>query len=849
MSSCLRGCVVIAVTVRLFGGVVAAQATDPLPEHVRKLEADNQFVAARAMLLQLKTTANAADVDAHIALIDNTLNLFGVTDVLANAELHQNALDGLTVFLPKVSNPRDAYLAVAVQRRIGNLRQRLADLQRESASERAARDALTRADTLFARRLYKEANTAYADVSKLPTISAESKARADRGVAKASQADFDAQPVGTIATVYRSLGTTATTLGEWGLTILAVAPLVALLALGRRLWVTNTRSLELADLTLVVPSPPANRELAQQLEDVLARVRLADRGAARLETRASGEPINDEEADLPPPDLVFVTSSAEVPGLAVELEQFVAAAPTVQVGAIGFNPKQLLSLARFLLKRRSRYAFSGSLLNYDNTLVLRLTREDRLFGRRIEWRSSAPSTSTTARITCLVDVGCRIVLDTQSVDLATGDFESLKSYVLGLYALGSEETPDRLKIAGSHFRDALTRDGRNWLARFRLAFVHRSLGETRDAIRQLNWFLGPEALLSKSLQMHLQKHPEFLHVVKYHLASTLAIQADPADDADVSRLLVELIGLECSRVGSCLDPVDRRHLIMLARSGHSTWMAARVSRRPGAPTRDELAEVRQRVNDQLTWLNAHREPLEREVPTGYPLARGIVLHAYGRLQYASGDGSGAVRSLTEAVDLLPGYADVRVDLAKVYLERKKDSNWPQRVTELLDRALALDASSAKARFVYARFYMADATRDFTKAESYLTTAPFDPVSLFMYARILSHRERHAETLDTLERAIALQPKGPTFRIRLYAESLHALATADPAARILDRSRRRLCQYDQLIEPEERDNANYKRIVAIYREICTRMNYQPADECFRAPSAPNTKPAGPQQPVV
>ena len=68
----------------------------------------------------------------------------------------------------------------------------------------------------------------------------------------------------------------------------------------------------------------------------------------------------------------------------------------------------------------------------------------------------------------------------------------------------------------------------------------------------------------------------------------------------------------------------------------------------------------------------------------------------------------------------------------------------------------------------------------------------------------------------LERAIALQEKGPSFRVRLYAESLLELVelandpnnTPRPNARMIERARRQLCEYDKLFDEGDRKTRNY-----------------------------------------
>ena len=82
------------------------------------------------------------------------------------------------------------------------------------------------------------------------------------------------------------------------------------------------------------------------------------------------------------------------------------------------------------------------------------------------------------------------------------------------------------------------------------------------------------------------------------------------------------------------------------------------------------------------------------------------------------------------------------------------------------------------------------------SKSLLKTMPFDPVCLFMLAQIHSSRGQHAETLDVLERAIALQRRGPLFRVRLYAESLLALAKDEKARRIAEPARRLRNEFEQ-----------------------------------------------------
>jgi tetratricopeptide (TPR) repeat protein len=843
----LFGQIALALCV-LNGAAVSALVSDPLPEAIRILEADGKLVEARQQLNTLKPPLGAEDLKAHLELIDKTTNLLGVIDAYVKHGLTKQAIDALTEFLPSVSHARDAGLAIVVQRRLAELQQRSpADLKRQDAIEQAAGAALTRADEYLSRRLYQQAKDAYDAVAKqTDPISEDTKVRAKLGVENATQKLFDDEPYGVIPTLYRSFSDASRTIGQWVLTFLVVLATIFVL---RRVWLTRKRSLELVDLSLAVASPAANRELAQELQDVIDRG--AGQGSAKLDATGAGDSLNEDGGELPPPDLAFVTPPVDAPELANELDSFISSTPAIAVGGIGLNPQQLWTFIKRVMTPRPRHAFTGTLTAYDNTLTLRLMHEDRMLGRKSEWRASAPSASAEARITCLVDIASRMILDGERTNTVTTNCDSLKEYILGLYALAAN-TADAFKNGTVHFQNALDRDNGNWRARFQLALCARGTKDTRTALRHLTWFTGQEAAASKSLQGHIAEHRDFPYVVQYQLASTLSLASDDREDPEVERILEALVALETSDEGQKLEAAKRLRLVMLARSGQSTREAVRASLvRDDSPGKERTGQARERLRAHVNWFNQHADELQLAAPSGHPLARGIVLHAYGRMQFSSGDRNGAIESLSEAVDLMPTYADVHVDLAKAHLERKDKTSWPQRVTTLLDRALALDPANAKAKFVYARFYFAEETRDYTKAEPYLTAAPFDPASLFMLAQLLNNRGSYAESLGVLERAIALQEKGPTFRVRLYADSLLELVRIatdtnnvtdpKPNRRTIERARRQLCAYDKRFDDDDRRTRNYQRVAEIYSEICRLLQVAPGT-CFPLPPAPVAAPA-------
>lgn len=823
----------------LQGGTASALQSRALPDSVTTLEAEGKLAEARQQLEGLKTQFVAAELNAHIELIARTADILALADALARHGLVKQASAALEKFLPEVSTVRDAGLAIVVHRRLAELQNRSpAQIQQAEAIERAARNSVARADTYFNRGAYKNAKEAYDAVAKqTEAISDSTRTEAKIGVDKATQALFDEEPNGVIQSLVRSVRDVVRTIWLWVLTLLVVASITFML---RPFWLIDKRSLELVDLSVMGASQAANRELAQALQDVIDRIRQAGPAFARLDAAGTGDTTSDGAGTLPPPDLVFVTAPLDAPSFAKEVDAFVSSTPAVAVGAIGINPQQLWTFIKRTLTPRPRHAFTGTLVEYNGALTLRLTYENLLVGGKTEWRASAAIAAPgDARLSCIVEIACRIVLSSESANTVTRNIESLKAYVLGLYALTSKNS-EASKQASEHFREALDRDNGNWLARFHLALCARGAKDARVALRHLRWFSGPEGVASDSLQAYIKEHSDFPHVLSYQLASTLSMASEDREWSDVGRLLDRLIALETSAEGQRLTAEKRLRLIMLARSGQSSRESVRASLIPkDEKGKRKLGEIRERLFAHLRWFNQHDDALQRAAPSGHPLSRGVVLHALGRVLFASGDRKRVISSLSEAVDLMPGYPDVYVDLAKAHLELKVKLDWPQHVTSLLDRALLLDSSNAKAKFVYARFYFAEETRDYAKAEPYLSAAQFDPTSLFMLAQVLSFRGDHGGALALLERSIALRKRGPTYRVRLYAESLLELTknvTVDRQATepVVQRGRRKLCQYYNLFDQTERTKANYRRVAEIYPELCKFLGAE-AGRCFPLPT--------------
>jgi tetratricopeptide (TPR) repeat protein len=414
-----------------------------------------------------------------------------------------------------------------------------------------------------------------------------------------------------------------------------------------------------------------------------------------------------------------------------------------------------------------------------------------------------------------------------------------------LEALAAGEKAGALDTARVEFQAALNLDPQNWLARFQLAVVLRKIGDSSAAIMHFEWF--KKALASQtvpSLTHYLQSCPDFPYVVQYHLASAYA-QSDGRNDLyTAEKMFGELMALPGTPAGTLLEAAHKlRHLEMLGRSGDTALQIALVYRNHngGEANQKVQREVGSRIQEYVQWFDDRADELEHAWAADYMLARGLLLYAHGRMQYLRGDRRGAIKSLTEATALVPRFADVYVDLANTYLAIKSPHDWPQRVMVLLDRALAIDTSNPKARFAYARFYFTNVGRNLRKAEEYLRDLPPHPGSLFMYAQVMAAEDKYAEAIELLDRSIAMNKEGSSYRIRMYGECLWELAQGGASLKRLRQARRSFLEHMKLVkDADEVDRLT--RLLNEINELIARLQGTPA--ALASPPSPEAPQGGP-----
>ena len=816
-------------------------AADVLPDEVLRLERDGKFEEAKGLLATIKS----ADAEAHLALLAEVERAELIERDYLDRQMTAQAQQALESVISKLNVLRDVYLVLRVQRAIDEIRTRGSDEVMASAL-------LDRADGLLATGAYARAKEVYAAVamSNPAEVGASVVARSRRGIVAADRAALDAEPRTFVAELLHPMPATARTLSQWLVWgTIALALLVAAGTIRRRVLLRRGNIIELFDLTASGEArAPANHELNHALNAAIQRMIGAGvgRGSATLEAYSAPDGVSSSEDGglVPSEGLGFVDPELQGPELA-KFNEIVQVAPVVQLGPVGLNPRQLWELIRWFFTPTFRHSVTGTLFESDGHIVLHVSYVDRLKNRQVHrWRATAPAAG--GRAACLIDVAAQMVLANAAGASVTSDCDSLRNYVAGLDALAAGvDNPSSLEVARTMLQRSVTLDATNWLARFHLGIVLRKIGDTASAARQLKALDDviegvrdgrSEEPGFESLRAYCDQRPDFPYIVRYHLASALA-QSGDADNVKQARAqFLELINLPDAPHSAGLQTVRLRHLEMLGRSGETALLVPQLQEKSMGP-------VEKRIDAHMAWFEQNSAALELASAADHSVARGIVLHAFGRFQYLHGNFRRAIKALKEATILVPRFPDPHVNLASVYLKWKGKAaqDWPLHVKAALDRALAVDPMHGKARYIYAKFYYSDAVRDLAKAEAYLRDSLPHSGTLFLYGQVLEAQGKYVEALQALERSFAMEEQGVDFRVRLYANCALEAARGGAPLGIMERSRQRLDQYRRTVEDANETIRLTELLHNLDAEIEERRRTVKSD-------APSARPAPPDAPA-
>jgi tetratricopeptide (TPR) repeat protein len=383
---------------------------------------------------------------------------------------------------------------------------------------------------------------------------------------------------------------------------------------------------------------------------------------------------------------------------------------------------------------------------------------------------------TDARSKVLEDMATRIVLDFGGSQVSTS-WQSFRSYRTAMNALAEAADPAKregsLQAARLAFQRALDHDPANLLARFNFSNVLRKLGDNEAAVEHYAFL---ERLVeSRDPKSHsvaanrlLDKHPDFLYIVRYNRASALT----KIDDWDCHKRAIKLLeGLIVDVAAAQLTDEDRVRLQLLVRA---TWSSAWVFRLEQLRRDARVADQRKAIVGQIEAIRDYVEELPAEEPvpewTTYVTARATVQNALGRAYYLVGKNDEAYEAFERALSMMADFGDARVNLASLLIRQKgRYPRWSRRAEEQLKRALELSPHDRKAKFLLGVLYkdpavnrIGDAKKEFIEVD--------DALSLFNLAEVYEREGDLAAAVSSLRRSIYLSPR-TDFRTRLYLEWL------------------------------------------------------------------------------
>jgi Tfp pilus assembly protein PilF len=511
-------------------------------------------------------------------------------------------------------------------------------------------------------------------------------------------------------TLKREAGTSFEKIFGWLVYIVIVVALVSLLAALRRKF-------------------PAKKGTRMAVDDMTCAADDRDAASQALGRELSNS-ISSLEEDGNHPERVDLANDIDGLGVAhlrisvdgdTSVKSFVQSSDPVTVGPFSITPRQLLDLCSSYFRRPSEFTLRGALSKRESDFAFSVERVSSKGevapGER--WEEVEKNRQDTVR-----KMARRIgfVLGGTCV---TKSWRSFETYERGNEYLSQKESPgqkdlpdqkdspdarptERLKRALDCFCESLRYDPFNCMARFNLATTYRMLGQNDRAV---HGFQNLEELLLQNPATEISnfsaKNPEFLGIVRYNRAVSLAKSTDEGALREATDLLEALIQTSAEALTDDTNEDAKARcarLEMLARSAKASTLAAQLESQTGNYADERRHFARTATREILSKIENTQQWLERQVATvyakdwrTYELSRAVVENAYGRACYLLGQFPKAEAALRSAVTRAPSFLEAHLNLASVLLKAKKlDPDWFEKALGEIADALALEPENFKA---------------------------------------------------------------------------------------------------------------------------------------------------------
>ncbi len=710
-----------------------------LPEAVLQREEAGDLKAALNLLIPfVKANPGEGDAASHLGLLQETIRIQGLAAAFRREKDDERAKAVLESLLAKLDPVRDGHLVVAVARSLREIR-----AESLRTEEEEARGQLAAAQVLVEAGKYDDALAMYDEVARSPSgqVSREILHEARLGRIRATSAKARSLSPTFWGEIGQSGRLGARTVSQWLVYLIAAALLGLLFSSVRgRIPIRPGTAIQLQELT----APATEQEGRNQ--------HLVREFLQRLTPGGHSAPHGEEFDDFD--DKALSHLRLEVDPLA-DLQTFLHEDTAVQIGPLSLNPRQIVRYLGALFQRPSESTLRGSLTSEEGRVTFNV--EHRVVaGSKLRsgcWEVS--ETGEGARTRAIQGMALRISFELASWKV-TADWESFDLYRKAMALLSQDHPADSRDQELTQARDLLRRslvcDPANWLARFHLATLERTLGNDDMAAEHFEFL---ERLLTEQTIVD-HRRPELLQTVRYNRAVSLAEQEDPEQRSLAFQILDELIA----------NPEGPKTEI-LARSAKAVALVRDLER--AEP--EKKGAVFQAIKQEKNWFGSLRLDHKLDWKT-YALGYAVTVNAFGRACLRLGFHDVGVDAFREAMIVAPDFVDAYNNLAAVYLDqrRRQDPEWAHKLEDLLQQALQIQGGSQKAHLLLGRYYSLPAIGRYDEAREHLRKADSLSWSYYYLSEILIHQDNNREeALKILRRSIFLD-KWPDRRYVSFIES-------------------------------------------------------------------------------
>jgi hypothetical protein len=499
------------------------------------------------------------------------------------------------------------------------------------------------------------------------------------------------------------------------------------------------------------------------------------------------------------------------------VEPLVPDSTPVKVGPVSISPSQLVSFARWCVKRRFEHEITGTYSSDSSGATLTVERVSSHGRAHTPQRWHAANAEDDARTRVIHDVATQLAVALGG-SYVSSNWRSVREYLEAQAqlktAVKAENRQAALELARAGLQRSLEADSHNLLARFNLAAVLRALGRNRDAATNFDLLqqlvANPDGVSSMAGKF-IARHPELLYVVEYNLAVALSKLPEWESHNSARTMLALLVArlsenqqllsldeADAEKLGKDLKSYmpataapseeERRRLELLCRAAWASTLVFRVERaeqntqdgHDSGRLRGQQLSILEKLEEVKRWL---AQPLpsedDRRLAIALNQAQATVENACGRVRFLLGRRDAQV-AVERALVLLPEFGDAHVNLASILLARRSAGlREAEEIEHHLQRALEISPRDPQALLLLGQLYEHRSFERNEEAAACYRQLPDDAIACFRLGQLLSREGKLSEAVTLFSRSLSLLTTAD-YRAKRFVEAVLELAARDQA---------------------------------------------------------------------